>query len=286
MSASPETILHERVALEIRDHVATVTLNRPDKRNALDIGMFDGIVAAAAAIADAPDVRAVVLAGAGPAFCAGLDVKSMMTNPAAIERLLTKAPGEAENLAQRVAWAWRELPVPVIAALTGEVFGGGLQIALGADIRLAAPDARLSVMEIRWGLIPDMAGSRILKDILPLDVAKELALTGRIVDGEEAVAIGLATRICADPLAAARELAGEIAARSPDAVRATKHLFDRAPELNHADGLALETKLQMALIGQKNQLEAVRAGMARTAPDFQPATVDPAAVARGATGTG
>ena len=277
-----ETVLHERVALEIRDHVATVTLNRPDKRNALDIGMFDGLVAAAAAIADEPDVRAVVLTGAGPAFCAGLDIKSMMTNPAAIERLLMKAPGEVTNLAQRVCWAWRELPVPVIAALTGEVFGGGLQIALGADFRLTAPDARLSVMEIRWGLIPDMGGSRVLKDILPLDVAKELALTGRIVDGEEAVGLGLATRVCADPLAAARELAVEIAARSPDAIRAAKYLFDRSAELNDADGLALETSIQMSLIGQKNQLEAVRAGMARTAPDFQPASVDPAKVEGGA----
>ena len=282
MSANPETVLHERVLLEIRDHIATVTLNRPDKRNALDIGMFDGIVAAAAAIADEPDVRAVVLTGAGPAFCAGLDVKSMMTNPAAIERLLMKAPGELTNLAQRVCWAWRELPVPVIAALKGEVFGGGLQIALGADIRLAMPDARLSVMEIRWGLIPDMGGSRVLKDIMPLDVAKELALTGRIVDGEEGVGMGLVTRVCADPLAAARELAGEIAARSPDAIRSTKYLFDRAPTLNDPDGLALETQLQMALIGQKNQLEAVRAGMARTAPDFQPASVDPAKVEGGA----
>ena len=282
MSANPETVLHERVLLEIRDHIATVTLNRPDQRNALDIGMFDGIVAAAAAIAEEPDVRAVVLTGAGPAFCAGLDVKSMMTNPAAIERLLMKAPGELTNLAQRVCWAWRELPVPVIAALKGEVFGGGLQIALGADIRLAMPDARLSVMEIRWGLIPDMGGSRVLKDIMPLDVAKELALTGRIVDGEEGVGMGLVTRVCADPLAAARELAGEIAARSPDAIRSTKYLFDRAPTLNDPDGLALETQLQMALIGQKNQLEAVRAGMARTVPDFQPASVDPAKVEGGA----
>ena len=286
MSANPETVLHERVVLEIRERVATVTLNRPDKRNALDIGMFDGIVAAAAAIADEPDVRAVVLAGAGPAFCAGLDVQSMMTDPAAIERLLLKSPGEVANLAQRVAWAWRELPVPVIAALTGEVFGGGLQIALGADLRLAAPDARLSVMEIRWGLIPDMAGSRVLKDILPLDVAKELALTGRIVDGEEAAELGLVTRVCAEPLAAARELAGEIAARSPDAVRATKYLLDRAPGMSDAEGLALETRLQMALIGQKNQMEAVRAGMARTTPDFQPASVDPAAAEAGGSGTG
>ena len=258
MSANPETVLHERVTLENRDHVATVTLNRPDKRNALDIGMFDGLVAAAAAIAEEPDVRAVVLTGAGPAFCAGLDIKSMMTNPAARK------------------------PAPSLLLTPGEVFGGGLQIALGADFRLTAPDARLSVMEIRWGLIPDMGGSRVLKDILPLDVAKELALTGRIVDGEEAVGLGLATRVCADPLAAARELAVEIAARSPDAIRAAKYLFNCSAELNDADGLALETSIQMSLIGQKNQLEAVRAGMARTAPDFQPASIDPAKVEAGA----
>jgi enoyl-CoA hydratase/carnithine racemase len=268
----------DRVTVEVRDRVGYVTLNRPEKRNALDMAMFDGLVAAPRQLAEVEDLRAVVLAANGPAFCAGLDLKSLMAAPSETERLIRKPAGEFINLAQRVAWAWRELPVPVVAALQGEVFGGGLQIALGADFRLVAPDARLSIMEIRWGLIPDMAGSRILKDLLRLDVAKELAMTGRIVGAEEAVAVGLATRVCAEPLAEASVLAGDIAARSPDAVRAAKFLLNRAGELDDRVGLELETRLQLGLIGQPNQMEAVRAGMAGEAPSFRPASLDPARV--------
>lgn len=277
MSAAIEHTGEERVLVEVREHVGFVTLNRPDKRNALDIAMFDGLVAAAATLAGASDLRAVVISGAGPAFCAGLDLKSIMAQPQEIERLLAKADGEMTNLAQRVAWAWRALPVPVIAALRGEVFGGGLQIALGADFRLAAPDARLSVMEIRWGLVPDMGGTRVLRDTVRLDVAKELTMTGRIVAAEEAVSIGLATRVCDDPLARAAALAGEIATRSPDAIRAAKYLLDRAVLLDDPAGLELETRLQLQLIGGRNQLEAARAGMAGETPSFRPATIDPPA---------
>ena len=280
MNATPETVVNERVLVEVRDHVGYVTLNRPDKRNALDIGMFDGLVAAAETLSREEDVRAVVLSGAGQAFCAGLDLQSMMSNPGEIERLLTKEGDAFINLAQLVSWAWRELPVPVVAALHGEIFGGGLQIALGADFRLAAPDARLSVMEIRWGLIPDMSSSRILKDLMSLDSAKELAMTGRIVDGTEAAELGLITRVCEDPMAAATELAQTLAAHSPDAVRATKYLFDRACELDDAAGLHLETDLQMAIIGRPNQMEAARAGMAREKPSFRAATIDPPALDR------
>lgn len=280
MNATPETVVNERVLVEVRDHVGYVTLNRPDKRNALDIGMFDGLVAAAETLSREEDVRAVVLSGAGQAFCAGLDLQSMMSNPSEIERLLTKEGDAFINLAQRVSWAWRELPVPVVAALHGEIFGGGLQIALGADFRLAAPDARLSVMEIRWGLIPDMSSSRILKDLMSLDSAKELAMTGRIVDGTEAAELGLITRVCEDPMAAATELAQTLAAHSPDAVRATKYLFDRACELDDVAGLHLETDLQMAIIGRPNQMEAARAGMAREKPSFRAATIDPPALDR------
>jgi enoyl-CoA hydratase/carnithine racemase len=280
MNATPETVVNERVLVEVRDHVGYVTLNRPDKRNALDIGMFDGLVAAAETLSREEDVRAVVLSGAGQAFCAGLDLQSMMSNPGEIERLLTKEGDAFINLAQLVSWAWRELPVPVVAALHGEIFGGGLQIALGADFRLAAPDARLSVMEIRWGLIPDMSSSRILKDLMSLDSAKELAMTGRIVDGTEAAELGLITRVCEDPMAAATELAQTLAAHSPDAVRATKYLFDRACELDDVAGLHLETDLQMAIIGRPNQMEAARAGMAREKPSFRAATIDPPALDR------
>jgi enoyl-CoA hydratase/carnithine racemase len=275
MTDRPAANGNERVLVEVRDHVGYVTLNRPDKRNALDLAMFEGLAAAAGSLADAEDLRAVVLAGRGPAFCAGLDLQSLMSGPAEVGRLIRKRGGKLFNLAQQVAWAWRELPVPVVAALQGETFGGGLQIALGADFRLVAPDARLSIMEIRWGLIPDMASSRILKDLLRLDVSKELAMTGRIVGAEEAVALGLGTRLCADPVAEAAVLAGDIAARSPDAVRATKFLFNRAPALDDAMGLELERRLQLVLVGQPNQVEAVRAGMAGEAPSFRPGTVDP-----------
>jgi enoyl-CoA hydratase/carnithine racemase len=175
------------------------------------------------------------------------------------------------NLAQRVAWIWAECPVPVVAAVHGAAFGGGLQIALGADIRLVAPDAQLSVMEIRYGLVPDMTASRTLLAVVRPDVAKELTFTGRVVGAEEAVRIGLATRVETDPRAAALELARTIAAQSPHAVRAAKRLLDTAPSLSTPDRFLLETELQLSLLGSPNQLEAVTAVMTRRAPTF----VDP-----------
>jgi enoyl-CoA hydratase/carnithine racemase len=265
--------MSERVRVDFGDQIATVTLDRPDKRNALDMRMFEGIVAAAEEVAAADDVRAVVLTGAGSSFCAGLDLGSLMSSPDDIGSLVHRSPGALTNLVQEVSWAWRRLRVPVIAAIQGEAFGGGLQIALGADIRLLSEDARLSVMEIRWGLIPDMAGTRIMKDLLRLDVAKELTLTGRIVAAEEAVALGLATRVCSDPLADALAMAAEISTRSPDAVQAAKRLLDRAWQLDDREGFELETELQLALIGGRNQMEAARAGMEKRSPDFRAATI-------------
>jgi len=267
--------MNDRVRLDIHGNVAKVCLARPEKRNALDLAMFEAIVATAAELAACDDVRAVVLHGDGPWFCAGLDLGAFFSSPEAGPRLLEREDGAETNLAQEAAWCWRRLPVPVIAALHGEVFGGGLQIALGADIRLIAPDARMSVMEIRWGLVPDMAGSRILPDLMRLDAAKELTFSGRIVEAPEAVSLGLATRICDEPLASAITLAEEIAARSPDAVRAAKFLLDQAPQMDHVSGLALETRLQMGLLGGRNQMEAARAGMEKRAPLFRAATIDP-----------
>ena len=199
----------ERVRVVVEDHVGRVCLNRPEKRNALDFAMFRDLAGAADSLSGHPDLRAVVIQGEGAAFSAGLDLGAFMNDPSAIEELLVRKEGDLVNLAQRVAWAWRQLPVPVVAALHGEVFGGGLQIALGADLRVAAPDARLSVMEIRWGLVPDMAGSRVLRDIVGYDVAMDLSLTGRIVSGEEALRLGLVTRVAEDP---AREAAAKAAA--------------------------------------------------------------------------
>lgn len=273
--------MSERVRFVVGDdHVATVTLTRPEKHNALDGAMFEAILDAAARAAREPGVRAVVLHGEGPSFCSGLDVASLMTGPISLDDVLARPEGQRSNMAQRACTDWIDVPAPVIAALHGNVFGGGLQIALGTDIRIAAPDAKLSVMEVRWGLVPDMGITSTLPRLARADVAKELTYTGRIVSGEEAVALGLVTRTAEDPLAAALELAAEIAGRSPDATRAAKRLYDEAWHADVEEGLALETDLQKALIGSENQLEAVRAGMKRATPHF----TDGGAVEVGAAG--
>jgi len=194
----------QRVSVEHDGHVAVVTLTRPEKHNALDGPMFEGILAAAAEVAAAPGVRAVVVHGEGPSFCSGLDIASLMTGPVSLDDILEREPGQKGNAAQRVATDWIDLPMPVIAAIHGNCFGGGLQLALGADIRIAAPDAKLSVLEVKWGLVPDMGITSSLPRILPADVAKELTYTGRVVSGAEAAALGLVTRTAADPLAGCR----------------------------------------------------------------------------------
>ncbi|MGA2009876.1 MAG: crotonase/enoyl-CoA hydratase family protein [Solirubrobacteraceae bacterium] len=261
----------ERVRVEIADHVAVVTLSRADKHNALDVAMFDAILAAADRVAGEPGVRAVVLNGDGPSFCSGLDVVSIMAQQGGTDGLLEPLRGPVPNWFQRAAFDWVRVPVPVIAALHGTCFGGGLQIALGADIRIAAPDARLSVMEVRWGLIPDMSITRTLPRLVAIDVAKELTFTGRVFDGAEAARLGIVTRLADDPLAAARELAAEIATRSPDAVRGAKRLFDESWTGSPDQTLALEAELQLGVIGSPNQLAAVTAAFARQPAEF----VDP-----------
>jgi enoyl-CoA hydratase/carnithine racemase len=260
-----------RVQIEIDDHVAVVTLSRPDKHNALDVAMFEGIINAAERLRTEPGVRAVVLHGEGPSFCSGLDVVAIMQAGGGVQGLTDRVQGEVPNWFQRSARDWTTLPMPVIAAVHGNCFGGGLQIALGADIRIAAPDARLSVMEVKWGLIPDMAITRALPRLVGIDVAKELTFTGRVFDGEEAVGLGVVTRVADDPLAAARELAETIAGRSPDAVRGAKRLFEESWTGDAPDTLALEAELQLGLIGSANQLAAVAAGFTKQPPDF----VDP-----------
>lgn len=258
----------DRVAIEISNHVAVVRLARGDKHNALDRAMFEGILAAAERLAAEPGVRAVVLGGEGPSFCSGLDIASLMAEPVGLDALLEREPGQDANLFQRVATEWGRVPVPVIAALHGACFGGGMQIALGADIRIAAPDARLSIMEIRWGLVPDMGITVTLPPLVRLDLAKELTFTGRVLSGNEAQAAGLVTRVAADPLAAALGLAHDIAAKSPDAIRAGKRLYAEAWDGARADGLRLESELQAALIGSPNQIAAVTAGLAKQPAEF------------------
>ena len=250
----------ERVRIDVADHVADVALTRPDKHNALDGAMFQGIIAAAEEVAATPGVRAVVLHGEGPSFCSGLDVASLMSSGVSVDELLDRN-GRRSNLFQRTCTDWIDLPVPVIAAIHGNCFGGGLQIALGADVRIAAADARLSIMEGKWGLVPDMGITSTLPRLLRLDIAKELTYTARVLTGTEAAELGLVTRVAGDPLAAARDLAAQIAARSPDAVRAAKRLYDVSWHAPVGEGLVLETELQRDLIGSPNQLAAVQAGM-------------------------
>jgi len=261
--------MSERVKITRDDHgVAHVELARPDKLNALDFPMFEGILEAGRGLAQDRSLRCVVLSGQGRGFSAGLDVASFMAAGDLGSKLLERTKGNPANVAQEVGHLWTELPVPVIAAVHGVCFGGGLQIALGADIRIVAPDARLSVMEIKWGLVPDMSGTQTLRHLVRLDVAKELAFTGRIVSGEEALSLGLATRTAADPVAYARVLAREIAGKSPDAIRCCKKLFNQSVRLDLAAGFKLETDLQLGLLGTANQIEAVMANMEKRPPKF------------------
>jgi len=267
----------QRVRVEVVDGVADVRLARPEKRNALDPAMFEALVATGTRLRDDPEVRVVVLSGDGPDFCAGLDFGSFRAM-AGGERLsasarLPPSDGPAQATGQRAAWVWAELEVPVIAAIQGNALGGGLQIALGADIRIVAPDARLSVLEVAWGLIPDMTGTQVLPELVGRDVAKELTLTGRVVGGTEAADLGLCTRTDPEPRDAALALAREIAGRSPHAVRAAKRLLDAAGRVDLATGFAAEQTEIGALIGSPNQVEAVTARFEKRAPVF-PETPD------------
>jgi enoyl-CoA hydratase/carnithine racemase len=213
----------------------------------------------------------VVLHGDGPSFCSGLDIASLMSGDRGLDGLLDRLRADPPNWFQRTAYDWIRVPVPVIAAIHGACFGGGLQIALAADIRIATSDARLSVMEIKWGLIPDMSITRTLPRLVGIDVAKELTYTGRVFSGEEALALGVVTRVAADPLEAAQALAAEIAAKSPDAVRGAKRLYDESWIGSPDETLSLEAATQLGLIGSQNQLAAVTAGMTKQPAEF----VDP-----------
>jgi enoyl-CoA hydratase/carnithine racemase len=264
MSESPP-----RVIVSVDAGVAEVRLNRPDKRNGLDLPMFEALVAAGRQVAADPKVRAVVLHGEGKAFCAGLDWGAFLAAPEIGQRLLARDAGSPANLAQLACWVWSEVPVPVIAAIHGAAVGGGLQLALACDLRIAAPDAQLAVMELRYGLIPDMSVSKTLLRLVRPDIARELIYTARTVTGEEAARLGLVTRVEADPLGVARELARTIAGQSPQAIRAAKALCNEAPELDTAAAFRRETDLQLPLLGSENQLEAVQAVLGRRAPVFR-----------------
>lgn len=266
------------VTIDINNGIADVRLNREEKYNALSPEMFDAIIEAGQSLADADDVAAVVLSGNGRGFCAGLDMASFASMSdgsrkaqSGTQPLLAK-DDRPENRAQRPALVWKRLPMPVIASLHGVVFGGGCQIALGADIRIAAPDIKMSIMEIKWGLVPDMSITQTLRDLMPMDVAKELTFTGRVLNGEQAKEVGLVTRVADDPFAQAMALAEEIAGKNPDAVRAGKALYEQSWHADERTGLELEASLQSGLIGSANQVEAVKANFEKRAPAFAPAS--------------
>ena len=267
--------MEKRVEVTISEGVADVRLVRADKMNALDAAMFEALVATSARLAREKGLRAVVLSGEGRAFCAGLDMgrfaamKEKGGNGVAggEKRDLSARTHGLANFPQQAVWGWRQLPVPVIAAIQGVAFGGGFQLALGADMRLLAPDARMSIMEIKWGLVPDMAGTPILASLVRDDILRELTFTGRIFSAQEALSYGLATRICDDPRASAFELAREIAGKSPDAIRACKRMLNNLT-VDPGPALLAESVEQMKLMGEPNQREAVSANIEKRAPRF------------------
>jgi enoyl-CoA hydratase/carnithine racemase len=278
--------MSDRVTISMDGGVADVRLNRPDKRNALDGAMFLALAEAGERLKSEAGLRCVVLSGEGASFCAGLDFGSFQQmagddmdaaddgggsdrrtgSPATLE------DGRITHLGQQVAWVWQEVPVPVIAAVHGHALGGGIQIALGADIRIVHPDAQLSVREVHWGLVPDMTGTLTLSRLVRPDVAKELTFTGRIVTGREAFDLGLATRLSETPRDDAMNLAREIAGRSPHAVRGVKALFNRILSEDAAGQFAEERAVIGTLIATPNQVEAVMANFEKRPPVFTDAT--------------
>ena len=262
--------MSDLITITVKDHVADVRLNRPDEYNALSPEMFKSITDAGKTVSADAAIRAVVLSGEGRGFCAGLDFESFaaMQSTQGDLDIFSRSEESPANNAQLAGYIWKQAPMPVIAAIHGVAFGGGLQIALGADMRLATPDARFSVMEIKWGIIPDMSLTQTLRDLVRLDVAKELTFTGKIVSSEEAVRLGLITRMCDDPRGEALELARKIATKSPQAVAAGKRLLDKAWHGDTKEGLLLEESLQRTLIGTPNQIEAVMANFEKRTPHF------------------
>lgn len=266
--------ISERVTISVVDQVADVRMVRADKRNALDNAMFSALATIGEQLKTMSDVRAVVLSGEGASFCAGLDFGSFQ---AMANSKNTVAPrvnagdmsdGRITHLAQQVCWVWQEIPVPVIAAIHGHALGGGLQIALGTDIRIVHPDTQLSIREVHWGLIPDMTGTLMLSRLVRPDIAKELVFSARIFSGREALELGVATRLSNDPLHDALALAAEISLRSPDAIRGAKQLLNRMANAGAAEQFAQERQVIGQLVGSPNQVEAVMAHFEKRPAEF------------------
>ena len=268
----------KRVTISVVGGIADVRLNRPDKRNALDGAMFAGLVEAGDELKARKDVRVVVLSGEGSSFCAGLDFGSFQQMAGGASegnrepRASDMQDGRITHLGQQAAWAWQEIPVPVIAAVHGHALGGGIQVALGADIRIVHPDTQMSVREVHWGLVPVMTGTLVLSRLARPDVVKELVFTARVFTGKEAFELGLATRLSATPFDDAMAMAQEIADRSPDAIRGSKELLNRLFAAGAAEQFAEERRVIGSLIGKVNQVEAVTANFEKRKTAF----IDPA----------
>ena len=283
-SANDTKTYNDRVVVTINDGIADVRLNRADKRNALDPAMFDAIARAGKDLVTDRDIRAVVLSGNGASFCAGLDFGSFQAMADSGEQSKPKPeadkqnagvmePGAITHLAQQICWVWQEVPVPVIAALQGHALGGGMQLALGADIRVAHPATQLSMREVHWGLIPDMTGTLMLSRLVRDDVVKDLVFSARVILGTEAHELGVVTRVSDSPLEVAMQIANEIAVRSPDAVRGAKALINRLSNAGAAEHFAEERRIIHSLIGKPNQVEAVMANFEKRPTNFAPPTV-------------
>ena len=275
---------NDRVTVTISDGIADVRLDRADKRNALDPAMFDAIAQAGKDLVTDKDIRAVVLSGNGASFCAGLDFGSFQAMADSGEKSKPNPdtdkqnagamqPGAITHLAQQICWVWQEVPVPVIAAIQGHVLGGGMQLALGADIRVAHPTTQLSMREVHWGLIPDMTGTLMLSRLVRDDVVKDLVFSARVISGTEAHELGVVTRVSDLPLEVAMQIANEIAVRSPDAVRGAKALINRLSNAGAAEHFAEERRIIHSLIGKPNQVEAVMANFEKRPTNFAPPTV-------------
>ncbi len=279
MSSAETKSYNDRVKVSIEGGIADVRLDRADKRNALDPAMFDAIARAGKDLVSNKEIRAVVLSGSGASFCAGLDFASFQsmanggssnsdTKSNSGENAGAMQPGAITHLAQQICWVWQEVPVPVIAAIQGHALGGGMQLALGADIRIAHPDTQFAMREVHWGLIPDMTGTLMLSRLVRDDVAKDLVFSARVISGTEAHQLGVVTRLTDSPLEVAKQIASEIAERSPDAVRGAKALINRLSNAGAAEHFAEERKIIYSLIGKPNQVEAVMSNFEKRPASF------------------
>ena len=286
MSSTEAKNYNDRVTVTISDGIADVRLDRADKRNALDPAMFDAIAKAGNDLVTNREIHAVVLSGNGNSFCAGLDFGSFQSmadsgkngdssngNTSSSQNAGAMQPGAITHLAQQICWVWQEVPVPVVAALQGHALGGGMQLALGADIRVAHGETQFAMREVHWGLIPDMTGTLMLSRLVRDDVAKDLVFSARIISGVEAHALGVVTRLSDKPFETAMQIAREIADRSPDAVRGAKALINRLSNAGAAEHFAEERRIIYSLIGKPNQVEAVMSNFEKRPAKFRPPTV-------------